>query len=402
MQVPRFATFARALAIVAALGGCNALPRSGPTLGDIKRSQDDPGLGMHIVRVTPAIAAASRSSETLGFGADFIGAGVVSPDTIRPGDTVAVRVWENVDTGLLAGVGQKVTTLEAIPVDQSGEIFVPYAGRIEASGRTPDQLRAAITESLEAQTPDPQVEVRRIAGDGSTVSVMGGVRSPGVYPIEAPTRRLSAMLAVAGGVAVVPDIAQIKMERGGRTGRIWLQDLYDNPALDIALRPDDRIIVEEDRRSFTALGATDGPGAGPLHQARHVRGRGDRLRRRPRRPHRRPDRRLHLPRRARRRSPTACSAAPTSSGRSAWPTCSTSRDAAGLFSARDFVIRDEDTHLHHRGAARLLDPGPRGRHRRRRPDANRRGRRASSRSWPAGRAFAKTFSQPASPALTLR
>jgi len=82
------------------------------------------------------------------------------------------------------------------------------------------------------------------------------VQQPGVFPIDAPTRRLSAMLARAGGVAIVPDVAQIKLERGGQTGRIWLQDLYDNPRYDVALRPGDRVIVEEDRRSFTALGAS--------------------------------------------------------------------------------------------------------------------------------------------------
>jgi polysaccharide export outer membrane protein len=211
---------------------------------------------MHIVPVTPAVANASRSVETLSFGSEFVGQGVVSPDTIAPGDIISVKVWENVDAGLLTGAGQKATTLEAIPVDQAGNIFIPYAGQLKASGKTPDQLRTAITAELETQTPDPQVEVVRVAGDGATVSVMGGVAAPGVYPIEAPTRRLSSMLAQAGGVALVPDVAQIKMERGGRTGRIWLQDLYDNPAYDVALRPGDRIIVEEDRRSFTALGAT--------------------------------------------------------------------------------------------------------------------------------------------------
>ncbi len=266
MQAPRFATFAHALALVAALASCNTLPRSGPTARDIRSGADEAALGMHIVTVTPAVAAASRSVETLGFSAAFIDAGTVSPDTISPGDTVSVRVWENVDTGLLAGVGQKATNLEAIPVDQSGKIFIPYAGNIQAAGRTPDQLRSEITASLEAQTPDPQVEVRRVAGDGATVSVMGGVNTPGIYPIEAPTRRLSAMLARAGGVAVVPDIAQVKIERGGRTGRIWLQDLYDNPALDVALRPDDRVIVEQDRRSFTALGATEGQARVPFNK----------------------------------------------------------------------------------------------------------------------------------------
>ncbi len=257
MQGPRFATtpFARALLLLAALAGCT-IPRTGPTAGDILQAGKDAELGMHIVPVTPAIAIATRSTDTLGFGADFLGAKVISPDTISPGDTVSVRVWENVDTGLLAGAGQKVTTLEAIPVDQQGEIFVPYAGSLRAAGRSPDQLRQEITQSLQNQTPDPQVEVRRVAGDGATVSVMGGVKDPGVYPIDAPTRRLSAMLARAGGVALIPDTAQIEVQRGGHSGRIWLQDLYDDPKLDVALRANDRIIVEEDRRSFTALGAS--------------------------------------------------------------------------------------------------------------------------------------------------
>jgi polysaccharide biosynthesis/export protein len=267
MQSPRIANapLVCVVLLLATLPGCT-LPRSGPTAGEIKQAAALSQYGMHLVTVTPSVAAASRSSETLGFGADFLNRGVMSPDTISPGDTVSVKVWENVDTGLLAGVGQKVTTLEAIQVDQSGEIFVPYAGRIRAAGQSPEQLRQEITGSLAGQTPSPQVEVLRVAGDGSTVSVMGGVKAPGVYPIQAPTLRLSAMLAQAGGVALVPDVAQIKIERGGRTGRIWLQDLYDNPSLDVALRPGDRIIVEEDRRSFTALGATTGQARVPFNK----------------------------------------------------------------------------------------------------------------------------------------
>jgi polysaccharide biosynthesis/export protein len=257
MQIARIATSrgAHALLLIAALSGC-VLPRSGPSLGEIRRAADVPGYDMHLVEVTPPVAAASRSIEPLGFGPEFTGAPPVSPDQIRPGDKLSVRVWENIDTGLLVGTGQKATSLESVEVDQSGEIFVPYAGRVKASGLSPDELRLSVTEILQSQTPDPQVEVIRAAGDGSTVSVMGGVNAPGVYPIEAPTLRLSSMLAKAGGVSIVSDIAQVKLERRGATGRVWLEDLYDNPRMDVALRPGDRIIVEEDRRSFTVLGAT--------------------------------------------------------------------------------------------------------------------------------------------------
>ena len=256
MQVRRIAkAMVGSLCMAASVAGCT-LPRSGPTAGELRQMGNTPQYGMHIVNVTPQIAAATRTTESFGFGSDFVDAGEVSPDTIAPGDTLSVRVWENVDAGLLAGVGQRATPIEAMQVDQSGAIFMPYVGRVDAAGKTPDQLRRVITDGLQAQTPDPQVEVVRVAGDGSTVSVMGGVQQPGVYPIQAPTRRVSSMLAHAGGVTVPPDIAQIKLERHGRTGRIWLQDLYDNPRYDVALRPGDRVIVEEDRRAFTALGAS--------------------------------------------------------------------------------------------------------------------------------------------------
>ncbi|HSF64497.1 MAG TPA: polysaccharide export protein, partial [Paracoccaceae bacterium] len=109
---------------------------------------------------------------------------------------------------------------------------------------------------LDTQTPEPQVTVQRVAGDGSTVTVSGSVGGQGVYPIERPTRTLSAMLARAGGVAIEPSTAIVRVNRGTHTGQIWLEDLYANPSLDIALRPGDRIIVERDTRAFVALGAT--------------------------------------------------------------------------------------------------------------------------------------------------
>jgi polysaccharide export outer membrane protein len=64
------------------------------------------------------------------------------------------------------------------------------------------------------------------------------------------------MLAAAGGVAIKPEIAQVTVVRGGHSGSIWFEDLYDHPGHDIALRGGDRIIVEQDTRTFTALGAT--------------------------------------------------------------------------------------------------------------------------------------------------
>lgn len=252
-----------AMASLVALAAC-ALPRSGPNKNEIFKGAVENGGNSHIIYVNDHVARAANFSPAYGFGSDFTAARSVGADEIRPGDVLGLTIWENVDDGLLASMGQSNTALQELQVDSSGYIFVPYAGRVRAAGSSPDELRRTITSRLEQQTPDPQVTVTRIAGDGATVSVMGKVNGQGVFPIERPTRTLSAMLARAGGVTIDPEVAVVTVKRGGNTGRVWLRDLYSNSRFDVALRPGDVILVEEDQRSFTALGALGGQTKVPL------------------------------------------------------------------------------------------------------------------------------------------
>lgn len=242
--------------LVAALASCG-LPRSGPNKKEIFAGSVLKEGDAFIVSVNSRVTRATAVTPALGFASDFQNAGVMGSDTISPGDVLAMTIFENVkDDPLLGNTGQRVSALEQVQVDGAGYIFVPYAGRIKAAGQSPEGLRRTITRKLDTQTPDPQVTVQRVAGDGSTVSVSGMVGGQGVYPIERPTRTLGAMIARAGGVAIEPAVAIVRVSRGGRTGQIWLEDLYSNPSLDIALRAGDRIVVERDTRAFVALGAT--------------------------------------------------------------------------------------------------------------------------------------------------
>ena len=243
------------LVAVAALSSCG-LPNVGPNKKQIYSGSVLEQGDAYIVEVNERVTRATAFVPALGFSSSFQNAAQVGSDTIQPGDILGLTIWENVDDGLLAGEAQNATVLESVQVDGAGFIFVPYAGRIKAAGNSPEAVRRLITERLQDQTPDPQVEVRREAGDGATVSLIGSVGGQGVYPIERPTRTLSTMLARAGGVTIEPEIAQITVIRGAHKGRVWFADLYNHPEIDIALRGGDRILVEEDTRSFTALGAT--------------------------------------------------------------------------------------------------------------------------------------------------
>ena len=259
-------SWARALAALASLAIISScgLPQVGPNKREIFAGSVQQDGDAFIVSGNDRVTRATAVKPALGFSDAFKNAALLGSDTIRPGDVLGLTIWENVDDGLLSGKTQTATLLEEVQVDGSGFIFVPYAGRIRAAGNSPDSIRRIITAKLEDQTPDPQVQVRRVAGDGSTVSLIGSVGAQGVYPIERPTQTLATMLANAGGVTIEPESAQITVIRGTMRSRIWFQDLYDYPELDIALRGGDRILVEEDTRAFTALGATGGQARVPF------------------------------------------------------------------------------------------------------------------------------------------
>lgn len=252
----RGARFLVLVTVVAAVGACG-LPRSGPNKREIFAGSVLKQGDAFVVSVNDHVTRATAVVPDLSFPRTLTGAGRVAADRISAGDVLGLQIYENVrDEPLLSVAGERVSVLTDVQVDDQGFIFVPYAGRIRAAGLTTEQLRVAITKELDTQTPDPQVMINRVAGDGATVSVSGGVSAQGVYPIERPSRTLSGMLAKAGGVAIQPAVAQVRLTRGNTTRKIWLQDLYENPGLDVALRAGDRIVVEEDRRAFVALGAT--------------------------------------------------------------------------------------------------------------------------------------------------
>lgn len=244
------------LVVFLGLAASCGLPRSGPNKAEIFSGSVMQEGDAFVLTVDDRINRIASVAPALGFSSSFQNASTLGSDTINAGDVLGMTIWENVDDGLLVAPGQNATVLEEVQVDGAGFIFVPYAGRIRAAGNSPEALRRIISEKLAEQTPDPQVQVRRLAGDGATVSVVGAVGQQGVFPIERPTRTLSAMLARAGGVAVTPEVAQITVIRGDQSGSIWFEDLYGHPGHDIALRGGDRIVVAQDTRSFTALGAT--------------------------------------------------------------------------------------------------------------------------------------------------
>ena len=242
-----------------AMSACNTLPSVGPSRKEIVNGTDAAGRKSNIIPVTHGIAAATRVSSGYGFPSSFYGAGIPNYEGIKAGDILQITVWENVDNGLFATLGSRVTQLSPMRVSEAGSIFVPYVGNIKTHGRTTDQLRQEITAKLSGQTPDPQVEVTMVTSStkgGVTIFSTGTTGGGGtLVPFNEGNLSLAPMLAGAGGISGDPQSTRLTLTRDGQTGTILVQSLYDNPKNDIALRNNDRIVIESDRRYYRMLGS---------------------------------------------------------------------------------------------------------------------------------------------------
>ena len=131
---------------------------------------------------------------------------------LGPDDGISVNV---VDLGELDS-----KSLGIIRIDHQGNINLPLAGQIEASGRTVEGLGKEIANRLSGIMNNPEVEVSVSEYRSHPVSVLGAVRNPGVYQVVGP-KTLFEVLSLAGGLN--PDASnRVKITRAISAGPLPL------------------------------------------------------------------------------------------------------------------------------------------------------------------------------------
>jgi polysaccharide biosynthesis/export protein len=105
---------------------------------------------------------------------------------IGVGDVLRITVWKEPDL-----------TLDAT-VRLDGRITLPLLGDVEAAGRAPGQLAAALMAELEKYMEKPRVTVAVSQANSARVYVVGQTMRPGEFPLTGRMTVLKA-LALAGG-----------------------------------------------------------------------------------------------------------------------------------------------------------------------------------------------------------
>jgi polysaccharide export outer membrane protein len=138
-------------------------------------------------------------------------------------------------------------------VDLAGNIAMPLIGDVAAVGRSADQLEAELTRRLgERYLRNPNVTVAIQESTNNNITLEGGVRAPGIYPVNGPT---SLIQAVALGRGIDPQagnprrVAIFRRIKGERMAAAFdLVSIRRGEMGDPDIYPGDIVVVESNSR----------------------------------------------------------------------------------------------------------------------------------------------------------
>lgn len=257
----RFLAHAAVLSALLAHGGCSSLPTSGPSNALARMDPaNPPSLPYAMVKVTPEVEnILDRNSVRIG--RVFVDRRGPAEIRFGIGDIVSVTIFEAAAGGLFIPVDAGVrpgnyVTLPNQPVDNQGNITVPYAGSIRAQGRTSVQVQTAIVNALKNRALEPQAVVALVDQKASSISVLGEVGTPSRFPANAAGERLLDAISRAGGPRNPGFDTFVMLERGGREATAPFGSLLNEPSNNIFVRPQDTIYVFTQPQTFVAFGAS--------------------------------------------------------------------------------------------------------------------------------------------------
>lgn len=263
-----------ALFVTIALSSCAALPSSGPSTGRVESDAAikvlsststrnyQAGADYALVDLSTAVLSqvgTAKAPDLLGsLGSARNGAPSVP---LGVGDVVSVSIFESQQGGLFipADAGSRpgnFVTLPSQTIERDGSITVPYAGQIRAVGRSVNAVERDIEQKLANRAIEPQVLINKITSRSAQVAVLGDVNGPAKIEVSEAGERVLDAISQAGGLSTPGQETYVTVQRGGKSATILYDFLTKTPSENIYVAPGDTVIVQRDRRSYVAFGAS--------------------------------------------------------------------------------------------------------------------------------------------------
>ena len=254
------------------LCGCTSMPTSGPSARAVeseasvtltsaqKRQAVD--IKYALVDLNKAVLFFVSDSVTPSSLGSFGGGRGAAPNLpLGVGDVVQVAIFESQQGGLFipADAGSRPGNFVTLPqqtIGRDGTISVPYAGRVRASGRAVEDVQKTIEDALANRAIEPQVLITKVTSRSAQVAVLGDVKTPAKIELSEAGDRVLDVISQAGGLSSPGKETYVTLQRRGRTATILYDHLVNTPAENIFIAPGDTVLVDRERRTYLAFGAS--------------------------------------------------------------------------------------------------------------------------------------------------
>ena len=246
---------------VAQLSACN-LPRGAPLKSEIigngtAKTED---LDISVEVVTRSSVRKFNAWPATGWHGHYHWfSSTRGPDSIiiTPGDRLNLTIWESSDNSLLTGIEDRNVNVSKMEVSASGTVFVPYANEVQVAGLDATQARELIQSRIANVAPDAQVQLEIQAGTNNSAFLVSGVTKPGSYDLPNRNFSLLALISLGGGISSSIENPLVRIVRAGQNYEIPARQLFTDASKNVILRGGDKVIIDEDERFFTGIGAAN-------------------------------------------------------------------------------------------------------------------------------------------------
>ncbi|HEX5951841.1 MAG TPA: polysaccharide biosynthesis/export family protein, partial [Rhodanobacteraceae bacterium] len=148
------------LAMLACLAMAGCVPGQTASL-DVRAADTNPDY-VHLVPITPQVIAQEGTANAPEAVPPALLGYQPQAYQIGPGDTLYITVWNHPELTSPAG-NQNQAAANGRVVQADGSIYYPFAGKVQAAGKTIEQLRQVLASQLSTYLKKPQVDVSVIS-----------------------------------------------------------------------------------------------------------------------------------------------------------------------------------------------------------------------------------------------